>query len=163
MKKIFSFLAVCFAAVVLLASCTKKYTVDFDVDGGYVVDAIEVVEGEVITAPTTTKEDMTLLGWYADIDLTEEYDFTQPVTENLTLYAKWGVTLSFDSKGGSAVDPIVGAVSSFVEAYLLLQEKVSYSMVGLKKKLTKMLKLSFYLLRMLQFMLDGQLKMIQLH
>ena len=116
MKKIFSFLAVCFAAVVLLASCTKKYTVDFDVDGGYVVDAIEVVEGEVITAPTTTKEDMTLLGWYADIDLTEEYDFTQPVTENLTLYAKWGVTLSFDSKGGSAVDPIVGAVSSFVEA-----------------------------------------------
>ena len=33
MKKIFSFLAVCFAAVVLLASCTKKYTVDFDSSG----------------------------------------------------------------------------------------------------------------------------------
>ena len=48
MKKIFSFLAVCFAAVVLLASCDKKYTVEFDVDGGSEVASVKVVEGEVL-------------------------------------------------------------------------------------------------------------------
>jgi uncharacterized repeat protein (TIGR02543 family) len=31
----------------------------------------------------------TFVGWYTDRCLTKEYDFSQPVTCNLTLYAKW--------------------------------------------------------------------------
>ena len=38
-------------------------------------------------APTATGYD--LVGWYTDEALTEAFDFTQPVTENTVLYAKW--------------------------------------------------------------------------
>ena len=109
MKKIFSFLAVCFAAVVLLASCTKKYTVDFEVDGGSEVASVKVVEGEVLEKPTApTKEEYTFGGWYQDPNGIEEYNFALPVTENLVLYAKWIGTLSFELNGGVGnADPIV--------------------------------------------------------
>ena len=38
-------------------------------------------------APKATGYD--LVGWYTDEALTEAFDFTQPVTENIVLYAKW--------------------------------------------------------------------------
>jgi uncharacterized repeat protein (TIGR02543 family) len=38
-------------------------------------------------APTATGYD--LVGWYTDEALTEAFDFTQPVTEDTVLYAKW--------------------------------------------------------------------------
>ena len=38
-------------------------------------------------APTATGYDF--VGWYTDEALTEAFDFTQPVTENTVLYAKW--------------------------------------------------------------------------
>ena len=38
-------------------------------------------------APTATGYDF--VGWYTDEALTEAFDFTQPVTENIVLYAKW--------------------------------------------------------------------------
>ena len=38
-------------------------------------------------APTATGYDF--VGWYTDEALTEAFDFTQPVTEDTVLYAKW--------------------------------------------------------------------------
>ena len=48
--------------------------------------------------------------WTVDEDGGEEWDFTQPVTEDMTLVANWKKvpvhTVTFDSNGGSKVDPV---------------------------------------------------------
>ena len=51
----------------------------------------ETVEsGQPATKPTDpTKDGWTFLGWYEDSGLTKEFDFSTPVTADITLYAKW--------------------------------------------------------------------------
>jgi uncharacterized repeat protein (TIGR02543 family)/LPXTG-motif cell wall-anchored protein len=94
------------------------YTVTFDSKGGSAVDPITgITPGATVTLPADpTKENNTFEGWYTD-DETFENEFTEdtPVNSNLTVYAKWvedqqpvTYTVTFDSKGGSAVDPITG-------------------------------------------------------
>ena len=58
---------------------------------------------------TPQRTGYTFAGWYTDTGYTTEYNFSTPVTGNLTLYAKWTVnqyTITFDTDGGSAVDAI---------------------------------------------------------
>ena len=91
-----------------------KYTVTFNSDGGSPVDAQVVEEGEKATKPSdptkeeTEKEIYSFEGWYVGETL---YDFTKPVTSNLTLVAHWKIThkftVTFDSVGGSEVAPQV--------------------------------------------------------
>lgn len=53
-----------------------------------------------------TKEGYTFIGWYNG---ESEWDFETPVTEKLTLTAKWQInryTITFDTAGGSEVAPI---------------------------------------------------------
>ena len=53
-----------------------------------------------------TKEGYTFIGWYNG---ESEWNFETPVTENLTLTAKWQInryTITFDTAGGSEVAPI---------------------------------------------------------
>ena len=54
-------------------------------------NAVVVVEdGQPVAAPADpTCEGYTFQGWYSDTDLTQEWDFTTPVTEDMTLWAKW--------------------------------------------------------------------------
>ena len=64
--------------------------VTFTVDGGaYATQAVEY--GSSASAPQTapTKDGYTFQGWYADEALAQAYDFSTPVTGDLTLYAKW--------------------------------------------------------------------------
>lgn len=57
------------------------------------------------------KEGLSFAGWYKDADLNEAWDFDSDTTsEALTLYAKWNVneyTVTFDTKGGTAIEPQV--------------------------------------------------------
>ena len=39
--------------------------------------------------PTTSKAEYEFAGWYTDEACTAAYDFTKPVTDSVTLYAKW--------------------------------------------------------------------------
>jgi len=87
----------------------SKYTVTFDSDGGSAVAAQTVEDGKTATKPADpTKEGYTFVGWYLGSD---KYDFSKPVTGNITLTAKWEkvvappvtYTVTFDSDGGSAV------------------------------------------------------------
>lgn len=66
------------------------YAVNFDTDGGSTVLGQAVLENETITVPTApTKAGYDFVGWFADEDRTVPYDFETPVTEAITLYAKW--------------------------------------------------------------------------
>lgn len=64
-----------------------------------------VADGSSATVPTVpSKKGYTFDGWYSGDSL---YDFTTPVTDDLTVEAHWtknAYTVSFDSNGGSDVD-----------------------------------------------------------
>ena len=64
------------------------WTVTFDTDGGSAV-AKQIRANAAATKPDSRKAGYTLVGWYTDEACTAAYDFTKPVTDNITLYAKW--------------------------------------------------------------------------
>ena len=67
-----------------------SYTVTFNSMGGSAVASQKVNRGETATTPTEpTQEGYKFQGWCTDEDTTEDYDFGTPVTQNITLYAKW--------------------------------------------------------------------------
>ncbi|MBQ3268164.1 MAG: leucine-rich repeat protein, partial [Atopobiaceae bacterium] len=72
-------------------SAPSKHTVTFDANGhGKAPDAQEVVHGEKAKRPKDpTASGYTFGGWYADTDCKEAYDFSAPVTGDITHYAKW--------------------------------------------------------------------------
>lgn len=68
-----------------------SYYVYFDVDGGSSVDPQLVAQTKTATKPTDPTKEVEgiryqFLGWYLNADL---YDFATPVTESITLKAKW--------------------------------------------------------------------------
>ena len=102
-----------------------NYTVTFDTDGGSSVATQTHPEGDCAIRPVVnpTKEssiifNYTFAGWYLD---GVEYDFSSPLTGNITLTAKWNTTsvqytVTYDSNGGSAVAPeTVGFGETFTE------------------------------------------------
>ena len=65
----------------------ETYTVTFNSDGGSVVESAVVNDGEKVKKPEDpTKDGYTFKGWFNG---EAEYDWTQPVTSNLSLTAKW--------------------------------------------------------------------------
>lgn len=65
------------------------WTVTFDTDGGSAV-AKQIRANAAATKPADpTRSGYVFAGWYTDKACTAAYDFTQPVTDNITLYAKW--------------------------------------------------------------------------
>ncbi|WP_426643000.1 InlB B-repeat-containing protein [Paenibacillus illinoisensis] len=87
----------------------NSYTVNFDSNGGTVVDDQSIQYGELATAPDApTKDGHTFAGWFADSGLNQAFDFDNTtVTSDLTLYAKWSInsyTVNFDSNGGTVID-----------------------------------------------------------
>ena len=72
--------------------CSKKekFIVTFDSNGGTVVEAQMVEEGDVVTRPDDpTREGYDFEGWYLDLDDEDEYDFDTKVVKNIILEAKW--------------------------------------------------------------------------
>ncbi len=66
------------------------YTVTFNSEGGSTVTSKKVEEGQNVTKPTNpTRTGCKFGGWYTSYEYSEEFDFTQKITENKTLYAKW--------------------------------------------------------------------------
>ena len=64
------------------------HTVTFNSNGGSDVPE-QIRANAAATKPDSRKAGYTLVGWYTDKACTAAYDFTKPVTDNITLYAKW--------------------------------------------------------------------------
>ena len=64
------------------------HTVTFNSNGGSDVPE-QIRANAAATKPDSRKAGYTLVGWYTDEACTAAYDFTRPVTESFTLYAKW--------------------------------------------------------------------------
>lgn len=108
MKK-FLTLIFAFTSVFVLVACgAKDYTVTFDAKGGEAVESQKVKKGkhaENPGAPVATEElaDYDFRGWFLNLEEGAAFEFkTEPITKNITLYAKWvekaKSLLSFNTK-----------------------------------------------------------------
>lgn len=79
------------------------YTVAFVSNGGTAVPNQKHANTPV-TAPTVSRAGYTLVGWYTDEACTAAYDFTKPVTDSVTLYAKWEAAPRYYYNSGTTTD-----------------------------------------------------------
>ena len=95
--------------ITLYAAWKRTCNVIFNTAGGSAVATQVVIIGALAVYPITPKkENYTFAYWCTDKALTEKYDFSAPVTDNITLYACYvqiANTVLFNSMGGSAVEP----------------------------------------------------------
>lgn len=95
--------------ITLYAAWKRTCNVIFNTAGGSAVATQAVIIGALAVYPITPKkENYTFAYWCTDKALTERYDFSAPVTDNITLYACYvqiANTVVFNSMGGSAVEP----------------------------------------------------------
>ena len=86
----------------------NRYTVSFDANGAdsIVLDSQRIKAGKTATEPAVKprRKGYTFGGWYTDEACTQAYDFSTPVTADLTLYAKWtkNATNSCDNGGSGS-------------------------------------------------------------
>lgn len=72
---------------------TPKHLVAFVANGhGATPQAQMIEDGRTATEPSVSEYGYRFDGWYTDSYLSNRYDFTRPVTADLTLYAKWTAT-----------------------------------------------------------------------
>ncbi len=78
-----------------------KYSVSFETNGGNNISIQFITNGNQAIQPSNpTKNGFTFGGWYSDSSFNNAYDFDTPVTTDITLYAKWVVTVTFNLGGG---------------------------------------------------------------
>ena len=70
-----------------------NHTLTFDTMGGSAIDPVTVRHGNAVARPADpTKDKYTFIGWYADPEFTEEYDFATVLEADKTIYAKFELT-----------------------------------------------------------------------
>lgn len=127
----------------------NQYTVTFDLDGGKIESGLpattpsnpteKVYHGETVDRldATPVKEDYTFMDWYQveakGAMASKPFDFTTPITSDVTLKAKWGIKITFDPNCPAAevtgeMDPIITEPSSV----WLDSEKCEYKREGYK-------------------------------
>lgn len=79
------------------------HTVTFNSNGGSDVPE-QIRANAAATKPDSRKAGYTLVGWYTDEACTAAYDFTKPVTDNITLYAKWEAAPRYYYNSGTTTD-----------------------------------------------------------
>ena len=70
-----------------------EHTLTFETNGGSAINPVTVRHGNAVARPTDpTKDKYTFIGWYADPEFTEEYDFATVLEADKTIYAKFELT-----------------------------------------------------------------------
>ena len=86
-NEIFDFNTPITSNITLVAKWKNKYIVTFDTNGGSILPSKSIESGQLLIRPgNPTKENSIFLGWYIG---EEVFDFNTPITENITLVAKW--------------------------------------------------------------------------
>ena len=122
-------------AALIAVRAAITFTVTFDGNGGSQITTGTAKYETPVAQPTEapTRVGYTFAGWYADAACTKEYDFSAPVTGDLTLYAKWDAntyTVTFDA-GKGTVSPENQTVT-FDQPYSALPTptRAGYDFVG---------------------------------
>lgn len=87
----------------------NTYIVDFVLNGGTMKNTEQiVVAGGTVAFEEPTRENYLFMGWFTDAACTQRYDFSTPVTGDLTLYAKWRLSVI----SGTASDGTIVTITS---------------------------------------------------
>lgn len=85
------------------------YCVNLHLNGGSGAESLAVYNGAIPSKPNNpVKTGWNFIGWYRDQNLSESFDFTDAITSNLELYAKWqnaNVTDGYWLAPANAADP----------------------------------------------------------
>ena len=107
--------------ITLYAKYADTVTITYVTNGGDDLDPTEVVYGETASLSTPTRTGYNFLGWYTDEALTELFDSSSALTEDITLYASWeessgDVTYTFDSVSSGSYSSDVETSSYTIHA-----------------------------------------------
>ena len=70
-----------------------EHTLTFETNGGSAINPVTVRHGNAVARPADpTKDKYTFIGWYADPEFTEGYDFATVLEADKTIYAKFELT-----------------------------------------------------------------------
>lgn len=93
----------------------ESWTVVFNSNGGSACNTkfVATADGKLVKPADPTRDGYTFGGWYADEACMQAYDFSTPVTADLTLYAKWTKNaVNPGGNGGSGSNGGNGGVGS---------------------------------------------------
>ena len=114
----FSFSTKITADTTLYAKWTEipsgSFAVIFNSNGGSSAETQIVADGNAATEPSVIWAMHSFDGWFTDSDLTQQFDFSTPITQTITLYAKWtstatNFTFNLTNKGG--YKDVIAAIS----------------------------------------------------
>lgn len=90
------------------------FKVIFDVDGGTEITSQQIANGQLVAKPAQpTKDGYKFAGWYIDSSFTKVFNFEQPVSSDMTIYAKWIVPSNYDF----VIDLYIENTSTGVQEY----------------------------------------------
>lgn len=69
----------------------------------FIVDHGDTINPADVKTPVC--EGWNFLGWFTDPELTQEFNFTSPITDDMTVYAKWEKVTVSGSDDGTTEDP----------------------------------------------------------
>jgi len=101
--QLITLLVLTFVMSTVLSACdndvtttTWKVTFNYNYTGAPSATVVEVNDGETVDRPAApTRPEYDFKGWCIDSDCTTPFDFTTPITADITLYAKWELTPVF--------------------------------------------------------------------
>jgi len=94
-----------------LPTSNVNYAVTFESNGGNAVVTQIIRNGNTATRPEDPiRSGYVFLGWYSNSGLTIPYNFSTPVTSNITLYAKWNEVI-IGSSGIEMVQILAGTLA----------------------------------------------------
>ena len=89
-------------ALFIVTAVSDNHTVSFDSTGGSDVENIEMTEdGRLSQLPKPTRDGFIFDGWY--VSDTDKWSDNNVVEEDTELFAKWRVTISYDTNGGGEI------------------------------------------------------------
>lgn len=95
----------------------EKYKISFVYNNGKANTSVFVEKGKTVYTPDDPKKtNYVFSGWYTDSSFINRYDFSKPITKNLTLYAKYEI----DAKtltNKISTDLIKGVVKIYNKSY----------------------------------------------
>lgn len=108
----------------------KSFTVAYDLNYGkkttYLKDTVE--EGKTASEPTIpTRSGYDFSGWYTSASNGKKFDFSSPITSDITLYARWSSISDGDSSSSSGSSSSSPTPTPTVEQILMAELKANGS------------------------------------
>ncbi len=106
-------------------AAVPRYTITYETNGGTTVEKSEQQTNLPSTFPTTTKAGYNFYGWYLDVKCETLATAGAPLTDNVTLYAKWEEPYEVGYAWSLIDEELTEDVNVYVKGYVSAIDNVS--------------------------------------